>query len=255
MVAEVCGKNPTNLLVGAKVATYSDFFMVTTLPIISDIWHAGVLINDTSLAQQFPCLYLLEEFKNVVVWDRWNGSIISWNWRRPLRGGIENDQYHRICDIVKQVTIVQSEDSWRWSCDTMDSFSVNRLRKHLDSLSLPSHYLATRWNKIVPRKVNIHVWRMIKDRLPTHFNLWFRGIDNVSLICPMCSNGLESTYHTMSECIIAIKVWKSVVKWLDLNLPFQLPPIEFLDFVNNQGNLHKAKDILFTIIYMVWWEL
>nr|GEU76845.1 RNA cytidine acetyltransferase 1-like [Tanacetum cinerariifolium] len=27
MVAEVCGKNPTNLLVGAKVATYSDFFM------------------------------------------------------------------------------------------------------------------------------------------------------------------------------------------------------------------------------------
>ncbi|GJQ98127.1 hypothetical protein Tco_0009266 [Tanacetum coccineum] len=59
----------------------------------------------------------------------------------------------------------------------------------------------------------------------------------------------------MSECIIAIKVWNSVVKWLNLNLPFQLPPKELLDFVNNEDNLHKAKDIIFTIIYTVWWEL
>nr|GFB67536.1 RNA-directed DNA polymerase, eukaryota [Tanacetum cinerariifolium] len=126
----------------------------------------------------------------------------------------------------------------------MDSFSVNALCKHLDCLSLPSDYLATRWNKIVPRKVNIHVWRLIKDRLLTRFNLWFCDIDDVSLICPMCSNGLESIYHMMSEFIITIKVWKSIFKWLDLNLPFQLPPNEFLDFVNSQGNLHKAKDIL-----------
>nr|GEV34660.1 transposon Ty3-G Gag-Pol polyprotein [Tanacetum cinerariifolium] len=214
-------------------------------------WH-DVWINDTHLAQQFPRLFVLEEFKNAMVGDRWNGSSFAWNWRRPLRGGTEDYQYHRICDFIKQVTIVQTEDSWRWSCDKMDSFSVNGLRIHLDCLALPSHYLATRWNKIVPRKVNIHVWRLIKDRLPTRFNLWFRGIDNVSLICPMCNNGLESSYHTMSECIIAIKVWKSVVKLLNLNLPFQLPPNELLDFVNNKDNLHKAKDIIFTIIYMVW---
>ncbi|GJW39319.1 RNA-directed DNA polymerase, eukaryota [Tanacetum coccineum] len=165
--------------------------------------------------------------ENALVGDRWNSSSFSWNWRRPLCGGIEDDQYHRICDIIKQ----------------------------LDCLALPIHYLATRWNKIVPRKVNIHVWGLIKDRLPTRFNLWFRGIDNVSLICPMCNNGLESIYHMMSECIIMIKVWKSFGKWLNLNLPFQLPPIELLDFVNNQGNLHKAKDIIFTIIYTAWWEL
>nr|GEU76843.1 hypothetical protein [Tanacetum cinerariifolium] len=64
MVAEACEKNSANLLVGAKVATYFDFFMVTTLPIISDIWHAGVLIvaNDdddiyteaTPLASKIP---------------------------------------------------------------------------------------------------------------------------------------------------------------------------------------------------------
>nr|GEX15772.1 RNA-directed DNA polymerase, eukaryota, reverse transcriptase zinc-binding domain protein [Tanacetum cinerariifolium] len=69
-------------------------------------WH-DVWINDTPLAQQFPRLFLLEEFKNVVGGDRWNGSRFAWNWRRPLRGGTEDDQYHRICDIVKQVTIVQ----------------------------------------------------------------------------------------------------------------------------------------------------
>ncbi|GKA89409.1 hypothetical protein Tco_0811221 [Tanacetum coccineum] len=168
---------------------------------MSTLFRHDVWINDTPLAQQFPCLFLLEEFKNAMVGDRWNGSSFAWNWRRPLRGGTEDDQYHRICDIIKQVTIVQTEDSWRWSCDKMDSFLVNGLRKHLDCLALPSHYLATRWNKIVPRKV-----------------------------------------------------WNSVVKWLNLNLPFQLPPNELLDFVNNEDNLHKAKDIIFTIIYTVWWE-
>nr|GEU49394.1 RNA-directed DNA polymerase, eukaryota, reverse transcriptase zinc-binding domain protein [Tanacetum cinerariifolium] len=178
-------------------------------------WH-DIWINKTLLAHQFPRLFLLEEM--------WLG-------------------------IIGMVTIVQTKDSWRWSCDTVDSFSVNGLRKHLDCLTLPSHYLETRWNKIVPRKVNIHVWRLIKDRLPTCFNLWFHGIDNVSLICPMCSNGLESIYHVMSECIIMIKVWESIVKWLNLNLPFHLSPIEHLDFVNNKGNLNKAKDIIFTIIY------
>nr|GEV35062.1 RNA-directed DNA polymerase, eukaryota, reverse transcriptase zinc-binding domain protein [Tanacetum cinerariifolium] len=114
-------------------------------------WH-DVWINDTPLAQQFPRLFLLEEFKNARVGYRWNGSSFAWNWRRPLRGGTEDDQYHRICDIIKQVTIVQTGDSWRWSCDKIDLFSVNGLHKHRDSLALPSHYLATRWNKIVPRR-------------------------------------------------------------------------------------------------------
>nr|GEY33516.1 RNA-directed DNA polymerase, eukaryota [Tanacetum cinerariifolium] len=39
-------------------------------------WH-DVWINDTPLAQQFARLFLLEEFKNVVVVDRWNGLSFS----------------------------------------------------------------------------------------------------------------------------------------------------------------------------------
>ena len=98
------------------------------------------------------------------------------------------------------------------------------------------------------------MWRLIKDLFPTRFNLWFLGIYSVFLTCAMCKNCLQYIYHTMYQCIIAIKVWKSVVMWFDLKIPFQLPPIECLDFVNSQGNLHKAKDILFTIIYTARWE-
>ncbi|PWA41999.1 retrotransposon gag domain-containing protein [Artemisia annua] len=51
-----------------------------------------------------------------------------------------------------------------------------------------------------------------------------------------------------------------VIQWIRFRLTgyvntLILPPIEFLDFVNSQGNLHKAKDVLFTIIYTAWWEL
>ncbi|GKD36263.1 hypothetical protein Tco_1251772, partial [Tanacetum coccineum] len=48
---------------------------------------------------------------------------------------------------------------------------------------------------------------------------------------------LPSHYETTRwNKIVPRKVWKSVVKWLNLNLPFQLPPIELLDFVNNQDS-------------------
>ncbi|GJZ74956.1 RNA-directed DNA polymerase, eukaryota, reverse transcriptase zinc-binding domain protein [Tanacetum coccineum] len=44
-------------------------------------WH-DVWINDTPLAQQFPRLFLLEEFKNAMVGDRWNGSCFAWRLKR-----------------------------------------------------------------------------------------------------------------------------------------------------------------------------
>ncbi|GJW16082.1 hypothetical protein Tco_0020215 [Tanacetum coccineum] len=83
---------------------------------MSTLFRHDVWINDTPLAQQFPRLFLLEEFKNAMVGDRWNGSSFAWNWRRPLRGGTEDDQYHRICDIIKQCQAYQDAQDHLFLC-------------------------------------------------------------------------------------------------------------------------------------------
>lgn len=217
-------------------------------------WH-DIWINDTPLNLQFPRLYALEVSKFVTVGDRWNGVNFTWNWRRSIRGGVEDSQLRSMCDCIRNITIVNTPDKWRWSCDNMNIFSVNGLRKYIDRISLPNHFTVTRWNKNVPRKVNIHVWRVLKDRLPTRFNLWFRGVQNIPITCPLCGNGIETIYHTLTDCIIARKVWQSIFKWLDLQVSYQLLPIDLLDSVDEMRMNSTAKSIIGTIIYTVWWEL
>ena len=107
-----------------------------------------------------------------------------------------------------------------------------------------------------PRKVNNHAWRVIKDRIPTRFNLWFRGVcHNNTLLCPSCGNGIETNFHVISECHVAKKVWNSICKWLDLDLPIHLPPVDFINYVGTMNKKKVVKDIVTTIIYAVWWEL
>nr|XP_043637983.1 uncharacterized protein LOC122608984 [Erigeron canadensis] len=216
----------------------------------NDIW-----LEDATLATKFPRLFSFEMNEHVVVKDRWNGSRCTWNWRRPLRGGSEGEQLNQLCERIANVTIVNTLDSWTWNFRSMDSFQVNGLPKYLHKVKLPLHYMATRWNKNVPRKVNIHVWRLLKERLPTRFNLWFCGVVNNSLVCPMCFNGIETITHTMSDCRIAKKVWTSLSKWLDYNLPYQLSGVDLLEHIKTLKAQKKVKDIITTVTYAAWWYI
>lgn len=137
----------------------------------------------------------------------------------------------------------------------MTEFSVKGLRSFIDQSSLPSHHLATSWNKIVPKKVNIHAWRVVKNRLPTKFNLWFRGVHHNSLICPCCGNGIETLFHIISYCHIAKMVWKAICIWLNMDIPFYFDPADLIQFVNNMNKAKVTKDIVITIIFTIWWEL
>ncbi|GJZ63625.1 small heat shock protein, chloroplastic [Tanacetum coccineum] len=62
------------------------------------------------------------------------------------------------------------------------SIPKTKVERKLNSLnivfySLPSLGVKTHWDKLLPRKVNIFMWRLKLDRLPHRFNLSSRGID------------------------------------------------------------------------------
>ncbi|GJW72441.1 RNA-directed DNA polymerase, eukaryota, reverse transcriptase zinc-binding domain protein [Tanacetum coccineum] len=71
----------------------------------------------------------------------------------------------------------------------------------------------TLWNKWVPKKVNVFMWRTLKGKLPVHEKLDKRGIDLDSLLCPTCDDMLQSCSHCLVMCNFAGSVWEKVFSW------------------------------------------
>ncbi|GJY89742.1 RNA-directed DNA polymerase, eukaryota, reverse transcriptase zinc-binding domain protein [Tanacetum coccineum] len=80
-------------------------------------------------------------------------------------------------------------------------------------MSNPSTFQPFRWNKFLPAKVNILVWRIMNKRVPTRVNLDKRGIDLDYVRCPLCDDDIETEDHLFALCSIAKDVWKEVMAW------------------------------------------
>nr|KAJ0196267.1 hypothetical protein LSAT_V11C700384650 [Lactuca sativa] len=50
--------------------------------------------------------------KHCTIENRMKDGGLRWNWRRPLRGGIEMLQYTRLLDYLSKVTLNDKSDSW-----------------------------------------------------------------------------------------------------------------------------------------------
>ena len=87
------------------------------------------------------------------------------------------------------------EYRWWWSLEGMNVFMFKQTRKFIDNVSLLEVALPTRWNQFVTRKENIFVWHASLDRLPSRWNLAQKGVEVSSLLCPICSNSVETVDH------------------------------------------------------------
>ncbi|PWA71854.1 RNA-directed DNA polymerase, eukaryota, Reverse transcriptase zinc-binding domain protein [Artemisia annua] len=93
------------------------------------------------------------------------------NWqavlRRCLRGGVEFSQFEALQAILKDVVLSNQRDSWKWSLDVSTGFSVASVRHLVDSRFLVVDQIATRWNRCVPIKINVFLWRLSRNKLPS----------------------------------------------------------------------------------------
>ncbi|GJS94677.1 reverse transcriptase domain, reverse transcriptase zinc-binding domain protein [Tanacetum coccineum] len=104
--------------------------------------------------------------------------------------------------MISSIILNDSEDTWTWSLGG-NFFTVRSARCQIDGEFLPDQGHSTRWNQIIPKKVNIFVWRASRDRLPSRWNLSRRGIEVNSLNCPICDAGTETSFHTLWACSLA----------------------------------------------------
>ncbi|GKC98202.1 RNA-directed DNA polymerase, eukaryota, reverse transcriptase zinc-binding domain protein [Tanacetum coccineum] len=130
------------------------------------------------------------------------GGVWSFQWWREVTGR-SSDLLARLMDNLNPITRLEGEDTFCWSIGSTGLFTVRATRNHIDDLMLLTMDIQTRWYKILPRKVNIFFWRLRLERLPHCLNLSRRGLDITSIMCPVCSNEVESNEHLFT-----------IAKWL-----------------------------------------
>nr|GEX16080.1 RNA-directed DNA polymerase, eukaryota, reverse transcriptase zinc-binding domain protein [Tanacetum cinerariifolium]GEX35625.1 RNA-directed DNA polymerase, eukaryota, reverse transcriptase zinc-binding domain protein [Tanacetum cinerariifolium] len=86
---------------------------------------------------------------------------------------------------------------------SLRGFSVKGVRKHNVNSTFSTNISPTRWNKLVPIKVNVAYRRNENQRIPTRVDLDYRGIDLHSIRCLVCDDDLETEEHILVKCVVA----------------------------------------------------
>ncbi|GKC64841.1 RNA-directed DNA polymerase, eukaryota, reverse transcriptase zinc-binding domain protein [Tanacetum coccineum] len=215
-----------------------------------DIW-----VGETPLFTRYNRLYHLDQDKDCLIIDRINNGQWSWNWSRTNLG-VRNLAY--LCDMLNeigQLNIDVNEDTCTWSLGPNGTFTVKDARYRIDQNILPTLAHTTTWDKSIPRKVNVFMWRLSLDRLPHRLNLSSRGMDIPAISCPSCNANVESANHVFFECDIATDMWKLVFRWCDIPL-FQASSWDsFNDWIISWHASKEKKHRFYVITTSVLWWL
>ncbi|GJX94652.1 RNA-directed DNA polymerase, eukaryota, reverse transcriptase zinc-binding domain protein [Tanacetum coccineum] len=155
---------------------------------------------------------------------------------------------------VSKALLSISEDRCVWNLGPNGTFTVKDARNIIDQNTLPS-LPSTSWDKIIPRKVNIFMWRLSLDRLPHRLNLSLRGMDIPAISCSSCNANVESANHIFFECIIASDLWKLVYRWCEIPFVQALSFEAFKDWLSSWHAPKEKKHMFFIISTSVLWWL
>jgi hypothetical protein len=153
---------------------------------------------------------------------------------------------------LQNVPWSEERDKAVWDLDVEDEFTGNAIRKYIDEIILPDGLRPTRWNRFVPRKVNILPWRLICDRLPTRVNLSNKGIDIPCILCPLCSNQVEKGDHLFWDCDVVRWTWNSIARWLDVKFPTSKSSIDLVSWVDALRMSNSKKKMVEAIVWSTW---
>ncbi|GJT68148.1 RNA-directed DNA polymerase, eukaryota, reverse transcriptase zinc-binding domain protein [Tanacetum coccineum] len=227
----------------------------------SDIWTEIIkvvnIINSNDewcedgrkLADAFPRLYALESFKDCRISDRWHmvndSGVGNRSWIRPLRGRANDDLASLVSHIGRLHLNADGADKWVWSLDTSGSFKVSTLTKRIHNIRLAEFIIGDHhlWNSLVPRKVNICVWRASLNRLPTRVNLNLRGINMASNLCPFCNTCVDDIEHCLINCSHSLAIWRKIWSWWNMPSPLSFPCFSIKDIALGNIGLNGSSRI------------
>ncbi|GJZ83347.1 RNA-directed DNA polymerase, eukaryota, reverse transcriptase zinc-binding domain protein [Tanacetum coccineum] len=217
-------------------------------------WICRFLNNHSNLwVRVIQCIHGLEGSINVVP----NSSLKRSTWGSILSS--INSLKQKVIDHISLCSrkIGNGADSrfrddiWCGEQSLKVMFPHAFVRSLVDSHILDTDNEATRWNRNIPIKVNVFLWRLKLNKLSSRVNLDRRGIEVGLILCPSCLDDFETVNHSFFNCGMAKDLWTLLAKWWELDIlvcgnimewyecmigfaPFMLPP-RFVCFLKGWG--------------------
>ncbi|GJR17310.1 RNA-directed DNA polymerase, eukaryota, reverse transcriptase zinc-binding domain protein [Tanacetum coccineum] len=172
--------------------------------------------------------------------DCWEDNLV---WRHP-RGGMESSHFDALNAIIGNVLLTDNCDSWQWSPDVVAGYSVASARSLVDDIILETDLVATRWNHNIPIKVNVFLWRLNLNKLPSRVNLERKGVEIGSILCPSYHFDVETVNHIFFNCELAKDLWSLLAKWWEMDIPVYANISDWYDWLEDGRVPAKARSIL-----------
>ncbi|PWA39142.1 RNA-directed DNA polymerase, eukaryota, Reverse transcriptase zinc-binding domain protein [Artemisia annua] len=174
---------------------------------------------------------------------------------RVPRSGIPNSQWITLQGNLQEFIFSEVPDHVVWELDEFGVFSVTSMRSCLDSFLLGSSGVPTRWNTLVLRKLNILLWRIFRDRIPTRLNLRDKDIDLDSLLCPVCMQIGESTEHLFSSCSDLCPLWHRIAVWWGVPTPTEMTINSLVTWADDVALDAESKKVFDAVIMVAFWTI
>jgi len=113
------------------------------------------------------------------------------------------------------------------------------------------------WHRMVPLKISILAWRLLRDKLPTKNNLVRRGIIQVEAArCVVGCGNDESATHLFIHCDMYGSLWQHVMSWIGVSGvdPSNLHD-HFIQFIHGIGHSRTHRDFLQLIWLLCIWTI
>ncbi|XP_071719607.1 uncharacterized protein [Rutidosis leptorrhynchoides] len=154
--------------------------------------------------------------------------------------------------------IGSGNSTWAFKLGDGNNYSLKKMTTFIDSIIVERSYVGdkTLRNNLVPLKIGIFVWRVLKERIAVKLELVKRGVNLASLLCPICNKEVESTSHALITCEYAKDVWSRIHNWWSLNF---IPSINIESLLKDPNcntlprSLQKTwQAISWTTAYFIW---
>ncbi|XP_071713260.1 uncharacterized protein [Rutidosis leptorrhynchoides] len=167
-------------------------------------------IDGSKLESRFPRLFRLEGNKTATILDRLDFSDgqanFKWESDRNPRGrtSSEMDELQALVACYDFDINNRRSYSWSWKLAGNGKFTVSHLTSTIDERLYSGTTNETMRNNLIPKKLEIFIWRANLKRLPVLTELDKRGIDVDSVCCPLCDDDIEYVEHSLISYFLQI---------------------------------------------------
>ncbi|KAL9672015.1 hypothetical protein QQ045_009589 [Rhodiola kirilowii] len=179
--------------------------------------------GDKSFRELYPKLFLLAEDGKAKVGESGFWVDGGWQWNLRFRRNLyqwEEMLRSELLEGLRHLQLKEEEDDrvvWAFTSD--GRFSSNSLLKAATSIkckkkgweALPSQL----WLGIAPPKVEMLIWRIFIDSLPSKVLLSKRRVllREEDLFCVLCGGEVETSDHLLIHCEWSWRLWTDCLTW------------------------------------------